>query len=105
MKMEEFKFPITGWEKDGSFSYGADILYRSIPKVAVRIFNDDEKELAEKTHAYLKGIKIKSAYIKCIRHVDDNRDYYYVFAKRDEFLSKLESQSINIILEEKKRNT
>ncbi|HEY9162183.1 MAG TPA: hypothetical protein VIS94_13990 [Desulfomonilia bacterium] len=100
--MKDYEIPTTGWYKDGSFSYGADYLYESIPKVAVRIFNDNEKTTAEYTYNYLKSIGIKTAKQKYIQHTD-NKWYYYVFAERTEFISKLKEVSVEIELENKNK--
>ncbi|NIP37664.1 MAG: hypothetical protein GWM89_01105 [Candidatus Dadabacteria bacterium] len=70
-------------------------MYHSIPKVAVKIFNDDEKDLAENKYNYLKKIGITTVENVCVKHTD-NKNYHYVFAELSEFLNKLENTSVKV---------
>jgi hypothetical protein len=84
---QTFEFPVNGWRRDGSTSYGKDMLYRSLRHVLVRLFPETDQDLAAATFEVLKNAGVRTATIEKIRHVD-GQSFYYVFGERREMLRR-----------------
>ena len=80
------QFPVTGWQRDGSSSYGKAELYYAIPKVIVKVFPEAERQIAQTALRVLREAGVDSAQLSEVQHTD-NHTYLYVFAEVGDFLS------------------
>ena len=80
------QFPMTGWRRDGSNSYGQAELYYAIPKVIVNVFPEAERSTAEAALRVMRDAGVKSARLSEAKHTD-NCTYLYVFAEASDFLA------------------
>ncbi len=80
------QFPVAGWQRDASSSYGKAELYYAIPKVIVRVFPERDRKIAQAALRVLQDAGVKSARISEAQHTD-HRTYLYVFAEADDFIS------------------
>ncbi|MFZ3087000.1 MAG: hypothetical protein WA123_02940 [Methylotenera sp.] len=92
-----FHFPLIGWLLRGSNSYGSYELYKGIPHVAVKIFPESERILAQETYNFLKNNGLSTATLAEVKHTDEQL-YFYVFSEKEEFLSISERLFPNVNL-------